>query len=134
MIVRLILALLALWLNCCSGMGGPVGDHTARPMTLQLQRRSRGDSRSMRRERALSAANPPELAPVFPGYGTHYAFVYVGTPPQRQSVIIDTGSHYTAFPCAGCSNCKAPFTTLYTTLSYLSRHLSCRRKTHGFLL
>ena len=32
-----------------------------------------------------------ELAPLYPGYGTHYAYIYVGTPPKRQSVIIDTG-------------------------------------------
>jgi hypothetical protein len=47
----------------------------------------------------------PEIVPVYPGYGTHFAYIYVGTPPQRQSVIIDTGSHYTAFPCTGCSQC-----------------------------
>jgi hypothetical protein len=35
--------------------------------------------------------NGTELVPVYPGYGTHYTFIYVGTPPQRQSVIIDTG-------------------------------------------
>jgi hypothetical protein len=46
-----------------------------------------------------------ELTPLYPGYGTHFSYVYVGTPPQRQSVIIDTGSHYTAFPCTGCSQC-----------------------------
>lgn len=46
-----------------------------------------------------------ELTPLYTGYGTHYSFVYVGTPPQRQSVIIDTGSHHTAFPCTGCSQC-----------------------------
>ncbi|KAG5190098.1 aspartic peptidase domain-containing protein [Tribonema minus] len=40
-----------------------------------------------------------------PGYGTHIAYLYVGTPPQRVSVIIDTGSHLTAFPCKGCQAC-----------------------------
>jgi len=44
-------------------------------------------------------------APLFPGYGTHFVYVYVGTPPQRVSVIVDTGSHYTAFPCSGCEGC-----------------------------
>mmetsp|Transcript_4033 Transcript_4033/g.6044 ORF Transcript_4033/g.6044 Transcript_4033/m.6044 type:complete len:375 (-) Transcript_4033:95-1219(-) len=52
-----------------------------------------------------SLALPDEILPLFPGYGTHYVYVYVGTPPQRQSVIIDTGSHYTAFPCSQCSQC-----------------------------
>jgi hypothetical protein len=46
-----------------------------------------------------------EMIPLYPGYGTHYSYVYVGTPAQRQSVIIDTGSEYTAFPCSGCSKC-----------------------------
>jgi len=34
--------------------------------------------------------------------GSFYSYIWVGTPPQRVSVIIDTGSHYTAFPCEGC--------------------------------
>ena len=38
--------------------------------------------------------------------GSHYANIYVGVPPQRVSVIIDTGSHFTAFPCVGCSTCS----------------------------
>lgn len=40
--------------------------------------------------------------PLHAGYGTHYSYFYVGTPPQRVSVIVDTGSHWTAFPCDGC--------------------------------
>lgn len=43
-----------------------------------------------------------EQTPLFQGMGTHYSFIYVGTPPQRVSVIVDTGSHHTAFPCVGC--------------------------------
>ena len=46
-----------------------------------------------------------ELTPLYPGYGTHISYLFVGTPPQRQSVIIDTGSSYTAFPCTGCRDC-----------------------------
>lgn len=46
-----------------------------------------------------------QITPLYPGYGTHFSYIYVGTPPQRQSVIIDTGSHYTAFPCTGCQQC-----------------------------
>lgn len=41
-------------------------------------------------------------APLFRGLGTHYSFLWVGTPAQRVSVIMDTGSHHTAFPCVGC--------------------------------
>lgn len=43
-----------------------------------------------------------EQTPLFQGMGTHYSFLWVGTPPQRASVIVDTGSHHTAFPCVGC--------------------------------
>ena len=45
--------------------------------------------------------------PLSQGYGTHYVHLWVGSPvPQRQSVIVDTGSHFTAFPVAReCSNC-----------------------------
>jgi hypothetical protein len=46
--------------------------------------------------------NEPEISPLFEGMGTHYSFIWVGTPPQRVSVIVDTGSHHTAFPCVGC--------------------------------
>lgn len=50
-------------------------------------------------------ARDAEITPLYPGYGTHFSYIYVGTPAQRQSVIIDTGSHFTAFPCTGCSQC-----------------------------
>ena len=43
-----------------------------------------------------------EQTPLFQGMGVHYSYLWVGTPPQRVSVIIDTGSHHTAFPCVGC--------------------------------
>lgn len=36
----------------------------------------------------------------------YYTNVYVGTPPQPQSVIIDTGSDYLAFPCSTCLDGK----------------------------
>ena len=39
------------------------------------------------------------------GYGTHFSFLYVGTPPKRQGVIVDTGSSHSAFPCADCKDC-----------------------------
>jgi hypothetical protein len=40
--------------------------------------------------------------PLSQGYGTHYVHLWVGSPiPQRQSVIVDTGSHFTGFPVKG---------------------------------
>ena len=37
--------------------------------------------------------------------GYYYLDLYVGTPLVRQTVIVDTGSSLTAFPCTGCSYC-----------------------------
>ncbi|KFG32872.1 aspartyl protease ASP5, partial [Toxoplasma gondii GAB2-2007-GAL-DOM2] len=38
-------------------------------------------------------------------YAYYFLDILVGTPPQRASVILDTGSSLLAFPCAGCSEC-----------------------------
>ena len=44
--------------------------------------------------------------PLSQGFGTHYVHLWVGSPvPQRQSVIVDTGSHFTGFPVKGCQSC-----------------------------
>lgn len=39
--------------------------------------------------------------------GTHHVHLYVGSPPQKQTLIVDTGSRAMAFPCtiAGMSDC-----------------------------
>jgi len=37
--------------------------------------------------------------------GSYHANLYVGTPPQHKLVIVDTGSHFTAFPCEPCLSC-----------------------------
>ena len=56
--------------------------------------------------------NNYQAVPLLQGYGTHFSIVWVGTPtPQRKTVIVDTGSHYTAFPCSGCQSCGAPHHT-----------------------
>ena len=68
-------------------------------------------------------------APLSQGYGTHYANVWVGSPhAQRKSVIVDTGSHYTAFPCKGCESCGEEHHTdpyFDPTQSETFRPLSC---------
>ena len=39
--------------------------------------------------------------------GYYYADIWLGSPPQRASVILDTGSGLTAIPCTGCRDCGA---------------------------
>ena len=71
-------------------------------------------------QRTLSEFNQPstyrgqtETAPItsliYPLHaksGTHHAYLYIGTPPQRQTLIVDTGSRLTAFPCQPhCPDC-----------------------------
>ena len=46
-----------------------------------------------------------EILAMYQGFGTHYVDLWVGTPPQRQTVIVDTGSGVTAFPCSLCNDC-----------------------------
>ena len=53
--------------------------------------------------------NPPPRLPLYiplsTSDGSHYVSVSIGTPPQKVSLILDTGSHHTAFPCKGCKEC-----------------------------
>lgn len=74
----------------------------------------RGESRrlssSLQRSSSLYGGqfNHYQAVPLSQGYGTHYVNLWVGSPtPQRQTVIADTGSHFTAFPCVGCHKCGA---------------------------
>lgn len=45
--------------------------------------------------------------PMMARANSYHVYVYVGSPrPQRQTLIFDTGSRYTAFPCIPyCQNC-----------------------------
>ncbi|KAL3674593.1 hypothetical protein V7S43_000538 [Phytophthora oleae] len=75
-------------------------------MTMQLHRLPKHDIHPERYVRRLNIEeDAPELVPLHLGLGTHYTWVYAGTPPQRASVIADTGSGLMAFPCSGCDGC-----------------------------
>jgi hypothetical protein len=99
--------------NYNSTLGWPVldfsGAHLDAPLPTphsSTRLHKRNISSTMRRRRLQAPdAHQGGLTPLFMGIGTHYAHVYVGTPAQRVSVIVDTGSHHTAFPCAGCKSC-----------------------------
>ena len=95
--------------NYNASLGWPVLDFSGAQLDAPLPKahsstrlHKRNISSTMRRRRLQAPdAHQGGLTPLFMGIGTHYAHVYVGTPAQRVSVIVDTGSHHTAFPCAG---------------------------------
>lgn len=60
-------------------------------------------SSSMRRRHASRAQTM--MSALYQGYGTHYVDLWCGTPPQRQTVVVDTRSDDTVFPCNRCQNC-----------------------------
>ena len=64
--------------------------------TTNLLRRAR-----LSEDRHLRAQ---QVGALYQGYGTHYIDLWCGSTPQRQTVIVDTGSAVTAFPCSGCRN------------------------------
>jgi Xylanase inhibitor N-terminal len=64
--------------------------------------------------------------PLHASAGTHHVHVYVGSPPQRQTLIVDTGSRLMAFPCEPCHNCGrhvSPY--FHPGLSTTDRSPSC---------
>jgi len=96
--------------------------------------RSRSLQETVTTKRKGGLFNSYQTSPLHQGYGTHYATIWVGTPPQRKSVIIDTGSHFTAFPCKGCVGCgEEHHTDKYfdQDASSTFRPLTCKNKRKG---
>ena len=58
-----------------------------------INMRGQGRGRSRRRLDSGGALPPgqQQVGALYQGYGTHYVDLWVGTPPQRQTVIVDTG-------------------------------------------
>jgi hypothetical protein len=71
--------------------------------TMGRNNRSEGTPNHTRRR-----VKAQQVGALYKGYGTHYVTLWCGSPPQRQTVIVDTGSGVTAFPCTGCKNCGVP--------------------------
>ena len=76
---------------------------------------------------------PIERTRVYGGnwLGYYYINVYVGTPPQRQSLILDTGSSITAFPCTTCKEnlCGKHFDKHFNiSKSNTSSQINCSEK------
>ena len=84
------------------------------PHHVQKTRRRRhltqqqDDSEEFRSPSRRLDGGAQQVGALYQGYGTHYVDVWVGSPPQRQTVIVDTGSSITAFPCENCTDCGAP--------------------------
>jgi hypothetical protein len=79
------------------------------PVVTSVHRRRRtndtwAEERARPPRNGTRALATPEV-PVVLGSGTHFAYLWIGTPPQRQSVILDTGSYYMGFPCTPCAQC-----------------------------
>ena len=70
-------------------------------------KQTRGKNRNRRTQQQKQQAQDRlyETGALYQGYGTHYLDLWIGTPPQRQTVILDTGSSITAFPCQECQHC-----------------------------
>lgn len=92
---------------------GPLVSYPLIPHHVQQARRGLehevarpADDGSLRRRTA--AADAELVGALYQGYGTHYVDLWCGTPPQRQTVIVDTGSGVTAFPCSECAKCGVP--------------------------
>ena len=45
--------------------------------------------------------------------GYYYIDAYIGTPPQKQALILDTGSNLTIIPCKGCKKCREHINPMY---------------------
>lgn len=71
------------------------------------------------------------IASIHQGYGTHFINLHCGTPPQRQTLIIDTGSDVTGFVCRGCRKCGQQHNYFDPELSSTYQELSCDECLHG---
>lgn len=66
----------------------------------------------------------------------HYAYYFVdlliGDPPQRASVILDTGSSFCAFPCSGCRHCGSHIDPLFdVSKSKTAKWVNCGSTCRG---
>jgi hypothetical protein len=109
--IRVLLLTMLAAQKCCQASSEDEGSSRANFLQAQVRVQPKQPMPLHRRhqKRWLVNGTAPDASseagdevPVHRGYGTHYSYIYVGTPPQRVSVILDTGSHFTAFPCTGC--------------------------------
>lgn len=92
----------------------------------------RGGTPTKAKERSGALHQPPAAnvtLPIHAEKGSHHAEIYIGSPPQRQTVILDTGSRIVAFPCKPCKRCgqhvNPYFDTSRSTTHRVSKCGSC---------
>lgn len=92
----------------------------------------RGGTTTKTGESPSALHKPPDAnvtIPIHAEKGSHHAEIYIGSPPQRQTVILDTGSRVVAFPCKPCKKCgqhvNPYFDTSRSTTHRFSKCGSC---------
>lgn len=82
------------------------------------------------RENTADSLGTNYTIPLHAHSGTHHVHVYIGSPPQRQTLIVDTGSRIMAFPCKSCRYCgnhASPyFDPMRSTTQRLSKCGNCK--------
>lgn len=60
--------------------------------------------------------------PIHSNAGSHHVYVYIGSPvPQRQTLIVDTGSRYMSFPCLPCTKCGKHHSAFFNSSASTTR-------------
>eukprot|EP00979_Chaetoceros_neogracilis_P013540 scaffold3896_cov235-Chaetoceros_neogracile.AAC.5 len=81
-------------------------DHVLKPREDDSLKKDLNENR--RRRKLIGKKGYPnssETIAVYQDYGAYYIDIYLGTPAQRQTLLIDTGSVGTALPCSDCLDC-----------------------------
>jgi|AntRauTorckE5430_2_1112549.scaffolds.fasta_scaffold00825_3 hypothetical protein len=81
-------------------------DHVLKPREYDSLKKDLNENR--RRRKLIGKKGYPnssETIAVYQDYGAYYIDIYLGTPAQRQTLLIDTGSVGTALPCSDCLDC-----------------------------
>ena len=101
-----------------------INDEYSKPLHAFALDREQGKALDPRVASRRRLAADADQAPLSWLMGSFFAYLYVGTPAQRVTVITDTGSHHTAFPCIGCACGKhmdAPYNPSLSSTAIISR-------------
>ena len=123
--ISFLLFLWATWIWSVSGDAG--GGRQLAINGLRGTGLAATSSKSSSRSRLIATTNSKNLptanvtVDLHAHSGTHHVHVYVGSPPQRQTLIVDTGSRLMAFPCRPCRGCgthASPYFDLSISTTY----------------